>query len=177
LLNLAQADAAIAAWDAKYTYNFWRPITAIQLVDPNWQPLGAPGGGVIPDFTPPHPAYISGHSTFGGAVFTILADFYGTDAMNFTIGSDQLPGVYRSYNSFSDAAAEVGMSRIYLGIHCGFDNTFGQATGRQVGEFVFNTQLRSLPEPSTGILFMSGMIALILISIRRFHKKCVNRCP
>ena len=57
--------------------------------------------------------------TFGAAVFTLLANFYGTDAMDFTLDSNQLPGVSRSYHSFSAAAAEVGMSRIYLGIDWG----------------------------------------------------------
>src|SRR5262249_32971047 len=101
LADLAMADAGIVAWQAKYTYNRWRPITAIQLADtdgnpatiadPNWQPLGAPGDGG-PDFTPPFPSYVSGHATFGGALFTTLADFYGTDNVRFTLGSDELPG-------------------------------------------------------------------------------------
>jgi hypothetical protein len=179
LLNIAQADAAIAAWDAKYTYNFWRPITAIQQIDPTWQPLGAPGGGARPNFTPAFPAYISGHSTFGAAVFTILADFYGTDAIKFTIGSDELPGVFRTYNSFSQAAAENGMSRIYLGIHWQFDNTFGLATGSQIGDLVFNTRLRPEhmarhhinPEPSTWILFGSGIAVLLWRSAKRRGQK------
>lgn len=167
LLNIAQADAAIAAWDAKYTYNFWRPVTAIQQIDPIWQPMGAPGGSTSPNFTPLHPSFISGHSTFGAAVFTVLADFYGTDAMDFTFESDQLPGVSRSYHSFSAAAAEVGMSRIYLGIHWGFDNASGQATGRQVGDFVFRTQLAIVPEPATGTLVLSGVLVLMWMSARR----------
>jgi hypothetical protein len=155
LVNLAQADAGIATWDAKYAYNFWRPVTAIQEVDPNWMPLGT--GGV----TPPHPAYVSGHSTFGGAVFETLANFYGTDDIPFTIGSDEFPGVLRSYKSFSAAADEVAASRTSLGIHWRFDNTFGQATGRQVADLVFGTKLVENPEPSTAILFLSGFLILL----------------
>jgi hypothetical protein len=87
--------------------------------------------------------------------------------MNFTLESDQMPGVSRSYPSFSAAAAEVGMSRIYLGIHWGFDNTSGQITGRQVGDFVFRTQLALVPEPATGILVLSGILVLMWLSVRR----------
>ena len=146
LANIAMADAGIAAWDAKYAYNLWRPITAIRLGgtdgnpstvgDPTWTPLGAPGDGVVPDFTPPFPAYVSGHATFGGALFTTLADFYGTDRVRFTIGSDETPGVYRTFTSFSAAAEENGQSRIYLGIHYAFDKTAGIAVGDAIGRYV-----------------------------------------
>ncbi|MDB5333912.1 MAG: hypothetical protein JWP03_5063 [Phycisphaerales bacterium] len=152
LLGIAEADAGFAAWDAKYVYDFWRPITAIRNADPTtnpgtipdstWQPLGAPGDGVVPNFTPPFPAYISGHSTFGAAAFETLKNFYGTDKMHFTLMSDELPGVTRSYTSFSQAADENGMSRIYLGIHWNFDNEMGKATGRSVADYVFKHELR-----------------------------------
>jgi len=91
---------------------------------------------VVPDFTPPFPAYISGHSTFGAALFRTLANFYGTDNVHFTLTSDEMPGVVRSYDSFSQAARENGMSRIYLGIHWSFDNIEGQATGNSVADYV-----------------------------------------
>ena len=75
LVNLAMGDAGIAAWDTKYTYNRWRPITAIPLAntdgnpatvaDPTWRPLGSPGDPGQPNFTPPFPSYVSGHATFG----------------------------------------------------------------------------------------------------------------
>ena len=82
----------------------WRPITAIRdanqdgnpatVADPNWTPLGSPGDGVRANFTPNFPSYVSGHAAFGAALFTTLADFYGTNKMTFTIGSDEEPGVY-----------------------------------------------------------------------------------
>jgi hypothetical protein len=147
LVDMAMADAGISAWDAKYTYSFWRPITAIQqgssdgnpntVGDPNWQPLGAPGDGIRPNFTPPFPAYISGHATFGGALFQTLANFYGTDNVSFSLTSDELPGVVRHYTSFSQASQENGQSRIYLGIHWQFDKTNGIAVGDAVGNYVF----------------------------------------
>jgi hypothetical protein len=147
LVDIAMADAGIVAWDTKYTYDFWRPITAIRaaatdgnpntVADPSWTPLGAPGEGVIHDFTPPFPAYISGHATFGAALFQALADFYHTDNVTFTLTSDELPGVTRTYTSFSAAAEENGQSRIYLGIHWSFDKTEGIATGDSIANYVF----------------------------------------
>jgi membrane-associated phospholipid phosphatase len=143
LLNIAMADAGIIAWDAKYTYNFWRPITAIQQADsdgnpqtasdPNWTPLLT---------TPPFPEYISGHSTFSGAADAILTSFFGEN-INFTTESAGLPGVRRSFESFTQAASEAGISRIYGGIHFASANEDGLAAGRALGEYVFDNFLGS----------------------------------
>ena len=170
LANIAMADAGIVSWDAKYEYNLWRPITAIREADtdgnPNtiadllWEPLGAPGGGVVPNFTPPFPAYTSGHATFGAAAFRILADYYGTDLMDFTIGSDELPGVFRSFHSFSEAAEENGQGRIYLGIHWSFDKTFGVSTGNAVADYVYANMLQSVPAPASLVLLGIGLAGL-----------------
>ena len=145
LVDVAMGDAGIVTWDAKYTYNLWRPITAIRdanqdgnkatVADPKWTPLGSPGDGVRANFTPNFPAYVSGHAAFGAALFTTLADFYGTDQMTFTIGSDEEPGTYETFNSFSAAAEQNGMSRIYLGIHYIFDKTAGITEGDAVGNY------------------------------------------
>jgi membrane-associated phospholipid phosphatase len=136
MLDVALADAGIACWDAKYAYNFWRPITAIRLADqdgnpqttadPNWTPLLA---------TPPFPSYVSGHSTFSAAAAVVLTRFFGPQ-VNLAISSDALPGVARHYTSFAAAAQEAGMSRIYAGIHYSFDNEQGQALGQAVGQYV-----------------------------------------
>jgi hypothetical protein len=148
LANVAMADAGITAWECKYEDSFWRPVTGIREGDadgnpgtignPLWEPLGAPGGGGGEAFTPPFPSYVSGHSAFGAACFGVLTDFYGTDAVPFTLTSDELPGVTRAYSSFSQAAKENGDSRIFLGIHWRFDDTYGQQAGRQVADFVFD---------------------------------------
>jgi len=137
LLNIALADAAIACWDTKYVYNFWRPITAIQEAHTDGNP------GIEPDFawtpfleTPPFPEYASGHSTFSGAAATVLASFFGTDRIAFSVGSDDLPGTLRSYESFSDAALESGISRVYGGIHFPSANAHGLSTGAAVGAWV-----------------------------------------
>ena len=142
LLNIALADAAIVSWDCKYVYNYWRPITAIQeadtdgnpetTADPSWTPLLA---------TPPFPEYTSGHSTFSGAAAVVLAHFFGTDHVPFTVGTDDLPGVYRSYQLFSEAAQESGLSRIYGGIHFMSANLYGLSTGAAVGNYVYTNLL------------------------------------
>jgi hypothetical protein len=127
LLNVAMADASLVCWDCKFRFDFWRPITAIREVDPTWTPL-------LP--TPPFPAYTSGHSSFSGAGAAALASFFGTDRVKFSSTSDGLPGVTRSFDSFSAAAEEAGMSRIYGGIHWAFDNTDGLKCGREIAEHI-----------------------------------------
>jgi hypothetical protein len=149
LLNIAEADAAIIAWDCKYAFNFWRPITAIPnadsdgnpdtLSDPSWTPLLV---------TPNFPEYTSGHSTFSGAAAAVLAAFFGSDAIPFTTASEDMPGVSRSYSSFSQAAEEAGMSRIYGGIHFMSANLNGLASGAQLGGYVAANFLLPMPGQS-----------------------------
>jgi hypothetical protein len=165
LIDLALADAGIACWDGKYDYNFWRPIAAIReadtdgnpatVADTDWRPLGAPAdNGSGTNFTPPFPAYASGHATFGAALFQMMADFYGRDDIKFTIGSDEFNGVtkdqngvvrpvvFRSFDSFSQAKEENGQSRIYLGIHWKFDKVQGIKCGDRVANYIFQHFLR-----------------------------------
>ncbi|MFN2508192.1 MAG: vanadium-dependent haloperoxidase [Chthoniobacterales bacterium] len=169
LVNVAMADAGMAVWDSKYFYDVWRPITGIREADagtgptgsgdgnaatagdPSFLPLGAPASNLAgPNFTPPFPAYPSGHAAFGGALFQVLRRFYGTDRIGFTFVSDEFNGVTRdndghvrphmprSFSSFSQAEEENGQSRIYLGIHWSFDKTAGIAQGRRVADYVFD---------------------------------------
>lgn len=145
LLGMADADAAIVAWDAKYWHCHWRPLTAIVLAeadgnpttvaDPAWQPL-------IP--TPPFPSYTSGHSTFSSASARILSLFFGTDALPFSSTSDALPGVVRTYGSLWEAAEEAGQSRVLGGIHWQYDNQAGLDSGRALAEHAFFSFLRPL---------------------------------
>ena len=166
LVNLAMADAAIAVWDAKYEYNFWRPISGIRAAargtgslagDANWYPYGAPASNAQgPNFTPPFPAYPSGHAGFGGALFQMLRNFYGTDDIAFDFVSDEYDGqtkdgsgnprpvVRRSYTKLSQAEEENGRSRIYLGIHWEFDATTGITLGQKVADEVFARGLTPL---------------------------------
>ncbi len=137
LLNIALADAAIVSWDAKYAYNYWRPITAIQLADTDGNAATEPDTGWAPLLeTPPFPEYTSGHSTFSGAAAVTLAFFYGRDDIAFTVGSDDLPGVYRSYGGFWQAAQESGASRIFGGIHFQSANVHGLNSGAATARYV-----------------------------------------
>lgn len=138
LLNIAMADGAIAAWDAKYAFDNWRPVTAIRNADSDGN------GGTAPDptwssfiVTPPFPDYLSGHSTFSAAAATVLALFYGSDAVAFTTGSDFLPGVTHSFSSFSAAASEAAVSRLLAGIHFRSAIEDGLTTGVEIGEWTF----------------------------------------
>jgi PAP2 superfamily/FG-GAP-like repeat len=171
LINLAMADAGIQCWDSKLYYSLWRPVTAIRdagadgnadtAADATWTPLGAPASNSPPgslNFTPPFPAYASGHATFGGALFRTLADFYGTDHISFSFMSDELNGitkdnngvvrapVVRHFDSFSQAAEENGQSRIYLGIHWSFDKINGIAAGTEIADNAFAHFLRANPK-------------------------------
>jgi hypothetical protein len=167
LINVAMADAGVAIWESKYHYQVWRPITAIRESEPGtgpsgdgdgndatigdtrFMPLGAPASNLHgPNFTPPFPAYPSGHAGFGGALFQVLRRFYGTDEIRFTFVSDELNGITRdntgfprpllprTFNSLSEAEEENGQSRIYLGIHFAFDKTEGIRQGRQIADYV-----------------------------------------
>lgn len=161
LVNIATADAGIAAWDAKYEFNTWRPITAIREADTDGNAATSPEANWSPLLpTPNFPSYISGHSTFSGAAATILAALFG-DATSFTVGSDGLPLVTRSFDSFSEAAAEAGISRIYGGIHYQDDNLDGLSTGRNIGLWAFRNYLRPIPTPGGAVLLgLAGVIAM-----------------
>jgi hypothetical protein len=128
LLNIAMADAAICSWDAKYTYHFWRPVTAIAFAEPqlNWMSF------IV---TPPFPDYTSGHSTFSAAAATVLPLFFGTEDLPFTTGSDFLPGVFRSFSMCQEAAEEAALSRIYGGIHFRSASEDGLQAGSSIGEW------------------------------------------
>ena len=136
LLNLSEADGSIIAFDTKYTYNFWRPITAIQEgvingrhtipPDPSWLPLVSP--------TPAHPDYTSQHAILGSASANVLAFFFGTDRIPFTVTSSS--GVARHFDSFSQAAEENAHSRIYIGYHFRTAVERGLRQGKDLGDWV-----------------------------------------
>ncbi len=143
LLNIAMADAAICAWDAKYTSDFWRPVTAIRSGDTDGNPATVADPAWASFLvTPPFPDYISGHSTFSGAAATVLARFYGTDHISFTVGSDGLRGATRSFTSFTAAAKEAGISRLYAGIHFRTAIEDGFSAGIAIGEWTITHYLQ-----------------------------------
>jgi hypothetical protein len=160
LINVAMADAGVGCWAGKFHYQVWRPVTGIREAegdgnpatrgDRTFTPLGAPASNLQgPNFTPPFPAYPSGHAAFGGAVFQMFRHVFGSDEIPFTFVSDEFNGrtrdssgevrpyLPRSFPSFSAAEFENGQSRIYLGIHWGFDRDIGIQEGRRVADVIF----------------------------------------
>jgi PAP2 superfamily len=142
LLNMGQADAAIACWDTKYYYNFWRPETALRELDPKINPGTVSNPDFVPNLaSPSFPSYTSGHSTFSAAAARTIALFFGTDDIAFSVGSDGLPGAVHSFTKLSDAQAEAGMSRVWGGIHTMSDNLEGQKMGVKVADWVYANAL------------------------------------
>ena len=169
LINCAMGDSGINAWHWKYCFDLWRPIVGIREddkstgpatiadkkitppCDPFWKPLGAPRSNEPkPSFTPPFPAYPSGHATFGAATFEMVRLFYGhtntqtEDTIEFTLVSDELNGKTtdeegsvrtrheRHYDSMAEAMYDNSVSRIYLGVHWRFDGTSGKSVNKML---------------------------------------------
>ena len=164
MVNAAIGDSGIAAWDSKYYYNYWRPVTGIRIddgvpetaTDPTWDPVGVsimnvelPPGEDFVRPTPPFPAYPSGHATFGAATMTVLASEFG-DTTPYTYVSDEYNGlgvdpsgaprplVPVLYNSLSDAQIANGLSRIHNGVHWSYDDLEGQALGENIANWILN---------------------------------------
>jgi hypothetical protein len=149
LVTFSVADAGITAWDTKVTYNFWRPMTAIRLGeddpnddttgDPDWQPLIN---------NPNYPDYSSGANNATGAATRALALFFGTDEITFTVTTTNALAIQktRTYNRFSDAAADVVVARIYQGIHFRFADEEARKQGRHVAQWVHGHFLKPLEE-------------------------------
>ncbi|MFQ4144874.1 vanadium-dependent haloperoxidase [Chlorogloeopsis sp. ULAP02] len=168
LVGIAMADAGIIAWYVKYLFpneidqnnliRLWRPETAIReagtdnnpdtVPDRNWQPLSAMVDGTR--FSPPFPAYISGHATFGAAHAAMMRLFFGRDSISFTATTEDPNALRdengikltRTFTSFTEAARENGRSRIYLGVHYQLDAEGGFESGTKVAEFAFNRVLQ-----------------------------------
>jgi hypothetical protein len=179
LLNMAMADAGVCAWDCKYNtdIDLWRPIDGIRLADtdgnpatisdPAWEPLNhvdpdGPGGPMVADpFTPPFPAYISGHATFGAAHAAIMRSFFGDSDLiqggPLSIGSEDPynGGLMRTFSSWEDMARENGRSRVYLGVHWQWDADDAYVAGTALGDWMFDNYLRVIPTP--GSLALAGL--------------------
>jgi hypothetical protein len=144
LLNVSLADAAIACWDSKYRYVFWRPITAIRTgltpadADPTWEPWL----DFFKSGTPAHPEYPSAHSSLSGSAAFVLAAAFGDDTA-FTVTSDVRPGT-RSFSSFSSAVAEIADARVFGGIHFRTSCVRANSLGRTVADYVSRHAMRAL---------------------------------
>jgi len=156
MINVALGNAGISSWDSKYLYRYWRPVVGIRhyMGTSEWSPLGASRSNPYPgetNFSPPFPAYNSGHATFGAAAFKILMNFYQTADFPFTFVSDEWndrtrdqfnrvrPLRPRTFASLRDAMAENAASRVFNGVHWRYDGTAGVAAGCEIADYVFTT--------------------------------------
>ena len=145
LFSIAAADAGIAIFEAKYKYNFWRPVTAIRNGDldgnnaterdPSWEPFIR---------TPMHPEYPCAHCTFQSTAASVLEAYFGSDAATFRLTSSTAPGVTRSFSKLSNYVAEVVNARVYDGVHSRASGEAGAAMGRKIGQHTVQNFLRPL---------------------------------
>jgi hypothetical protein len=156
LLNMALADGYVASFSTKYHYLFWRPVTAIREASADGNPATVPDPAWMSlRPTPPIPDYESAHAVQGAAAARVMASFLGRDKIGFSACSLTLPAgstcsdasaVWRHFRSFSQAADENGVSRIYVGFHFRDAVEKGLQHGRRIGEWTVERQLRPMRE-------------------------------
>jgi hypothetical protein len=136
LLNVAITDAVISCWDAKYFFEFWRPITAIRLADTDGNPDTIPLPTWTPFLaTPNYPEYDSGQQSNSGTAAYVLTAYFGSE-MPVEGFSEGLPGVTRSFANFTAAADEAFMARIWAGIHFRTAMLDTRARGNKIAAYV-----------------------------------------
>lgn len=144
LVNFALADGFIAGWNARYLYQFWRPVTAIRAAadDGNGDTTPDPAWNTFLN-TPAIPEYPSTHSTLGAAVAEVLETFFENTRYWFIATSGPpFAGITRSFNSFQEAAEENAASRVFAGVHFRTACVDGVLLGRQIGKFTIQHYLR-----------------------------------
>ena len=144
MVNIALADSVIAFYDAKYVYNFWRPVTAIRVADTDGNPGTIASPAWLPETTTTaaDPSYPGAHATISSAAATVLAAFTGSDQFTFAVTSEVFAGVARPFTSFSGAAQEASLSRIYAGQHFRSDEDAGTQLGTSVAQLVVTNLLQ-----------------------------------
>ncbi len=152
LLNLASADAFIAAWDAKYTYGQWRPVTGIRAADPATNPLTQPDPSWTPLIvTPRFPDYVAGHATVAGASQRVLEQVFGTNpGIPIEMTSATAPGVVESYGTFKEIADGVVDARVFAGVHWRTSCEAGRRLGERVGRYAVRHYLRPVRGDESG---------------------------
>jgi hypothetical protein len=146
LVSVAEADAIPAVFDAKYHYQFWRPITAIRNGDmtgnpetervPTWQPI---------DVTPLHPEYPCAHCIVSMAVATVIEATLGSaDIPEVAITTPSAPGATHRFTNLKAYTDEVANARIYAGFHYRNSTVVGQGMGKQIGAYTARTILQPL---------------------------------
>jgi hypothetical protein len=135
MLYLTAADAAIACWDDKARWLFWRPITAIREAGADGNDATDPDSAWLPLIaTPPYPEYPSGHGCVSGSIVHTLQDFFGTDRMSFSAVST-VSGTTRSFTRFSQAIKEIIDARVFSGIHFRIADVQGAVIGKKVAHW------------------------------------------
>jgi len=171
LLNVALADAVIAAWDDKYYFNLWRPVSAIREADGDGNPLTEADPAWEPlDATKPEPEHTSAHCAVSGAAARILELFSGCDDFSFALTSVNSPRITRSYRSFSQAAAEAAQSRIYAGLHFEFSTNSGLDKGKAIADHVWRNGLR----PHDGRISSAGLVDGMAAAVSENHRRGIT---
>lgn len=151
LTSIAGNDAIVAVFDAKFHYNFWRPVTAIRNADMTMNPATPRDESWLPlGDTPMHPEYPCAHCITSAAISTVLQNIVGDDFGEFSLTSPAAPGITRKWSRLQDYSDEVASARIYAGFHYRFSAEVGKDMGKKIGELVVATQLRgveALAEP------------------------------
>jgi hypothetical protein len=144
LLNIAVFDAYLAIFDAKYHYNFWRPVTAIRNGDRDGNDATERDAGWTPLITTPmHPEYPCAHCVVDGAAGAVLKSVFGSGTVpEITLTYDAMPGVTRKYTTIQQLEDEVSMARIWGGVHYRTSNEVGHAIGKKVGEYTLANHMR-----------------------------------
>jgi hypothetical protein len=135
-------DAYIVVFDAKYHYEFWRPVTAIRNADLNDNPATVPDATWQPlDSTPMHPEYPCAHCIESGAARAVLESL-GQPMSDLSLTSTTAQGVTHHWSNLDDFTTEVANARIWAGFHYRFSTRVGTALGRQVGQYVVNNVMQ-----------------------------------
>ena len=143
----AMEDALIAVFDAKYTYNFWRPITAIRNGDLDGNPATERDASWVPFIdTPMHPEYPCADCIIAATLGAILKAEVGDGPKpKLRSSSPTAPGAVRSWSQVDDLVEEVAHARIYDGVHYRNSTEVGMAMGKKIGEFVADKYLVTKP--------------------------------
>jgi len=143
LLNFTIADGVIAFYDAKYTYNLWRPITAVRSADADGNPLTIPDATWLPEVgkTAADPSYPGAHAVISAGGASVLRALLGVNQFHLPVTSEVVPGVVRTFDSIADAEQEASLSRVYAGVHFRTDETAGNRLGRAIADFVVDNYL------------------------------------
>lgn len=142
LINMALSDGAVATFDTKYHYVFWRPETAIHDATFDGNDRTDPDAAWAPYIvTPCFPGYPSAHATLSNAAREVIEEVYGYGQISITLTSAAVPGVTLTYTSLPQITEDIDDARVYGGIHFRVDQDAGSALGRRVGRYVFSHNL------------------------------------